>query len=123
MIRRNSSAGVVQRAALAFFVRAGRAGIPHATAAPLCQIPTLTALPLPNFTWTVPQKTSMPNVCAAVVFWRAPGYQRGPSPRQGFSIGGCPPTLRALDGDKSPLVWRADAPKNVWPAAAQVEPT
>jgi hypothetical protein len=58
----------------------------------------------------------MPNERAAVVFWRAPGYQRGPSPRQGFSIGGAP-TLRALDGDKSPLVWRADAPKNGWPAA------
>jgi len=28
-----------------------------------------------------------------------------------------PPTLRALDEDKSPLVWRADAPKNGWPAA------
>jgi hypothetical protein len=27
------------------------------------------------------------------------------------------PTLRALDGDKSPLVWRADAPKNGQPAA------
>ena len=59
----------------------------------------------------------MPNVRAAVVFWRAPVYQRGPSPRQGFSIGGSAPTLRALDGDKSPLVWRADAPKNAWPAA------
>ena len=59
----------------------------------------------------------MPNERAAVVFWRAPAYQRGPSPRQGFSIGGYAPTLRALDGDKSPLVRRADAPKNVWPAA------
>ena len=58
----------------------------------------------------------MPNVRTAVVFWRAPGYQRGPSPRQGFSIGGAAPTLRVLDGDKSPLVRRADAPKNVWPA-------
>ena len=63
---------MVQRAALAFFVRAGRAVIPHATAAPLCQFPTLTALPLPNFTWKEPQKTSMPNVCAAVVLSRAP---------------------------------------------------
>ena len=57
----------------------------------------------------------MPNVRAAVVFWRAPAYQRVPSPRQGFSIVASAPTLRALDGDKSPLVWRADAPKNACP--------
>jgi hypothetical protein len=54
---------------------------------------------------------------AAVVFWRAPVYQREPQPPSRISIGASAPTLRALDGDKSPLVSRADAPKNVWPAA------
>ena len=38
-----------------------------------------------------------------------------PAPVKDFQS--APPTLRALDEDKSPLVWRADAPKNVWPAA------
>jgi hypothetical protein len=81
------------------------------------QFPTLTALPLSYTTWMMPLSHALPNERAAVVFWRAPAYQRVPSPRQGFSIGGSAPTLRALDGDKSPLVLRADVPKNVWPAA------
>jgi hypothetical protein len=51
------------------------------------------------------------------LFSGAPGYQQIPSSRQGFSVGGCAPTLRALGRDTSPLVWRADAPKNVWPTA------
>ena len=38
-----------------------------------------------------------------------------PAPVKDFQS--APPTLRALDGDKSPLVSRADAPKNVRPAA------
>ena len=38
-----------------------------------------------------------------------------PAPVKDFQS--APPTLRALDGDKSPLVSRADAPKNGWPAA------
>jgi hypothetical protein len=57
----------------------------------------------------------MPNGRVAAVFWRAPVYQRVPSPRQGFSIGASAPTLRVLDRDKSPLVSRADAPKKGGP--------
>lgn len=38
-----------------------------------------------------------------------------PAPVKDFQS--APPTLRALDRDKSPLVWRADAPKNGRPAA------
>ena len=38
-----------------------------------------------------------------------------PAPVKDFQS--APPTLRVLDGDKSPLVSRADAPKNGRPAA------
>jgi hypothetical protein len=98
---------VMHSAALAFLVRARRAsGHPRSTAAPRWwPAPTLSyATPIaPRAPRRVGQ--TIPNERAAVVFWRAPAYQRVPSPGQGFSIGGCAPTLRA------------DAPKNVWPAA------
>jgi len=38
-----------------------------------------------------------------------------PAPVKDFQS--APATLRALDGGKSPLVWRVDAPKNAQPAA------
>jgi hypothetical protein len=87
MIRRNTPARVVQHAALAFFVRTRRAASRCTTG----NAPTTVDIPhadpryqSPNATWTVSLSNAMPNERAAVVFWRAPVYQRGPSPVKGF---------------------------------------
>src|SRR3954465_12502026 len=88
-------AGEVQRAAPVFFVRAGRAAGRRTTGAPGTTVaishvaishahPRYRSHTPPGL---CPGRPAMPNVRAAVVFWRAPVYQRGPSPRQGFSIG------------------------------------
>jgi hypothetical protein len=118
MIRRNSQAGVVHSAALAFFVRARRAAVPirpprHAT---LAAIPHAdrAAAPIHRLDCAaedVPCRTKARRSFSGA----RQSTSVAPAPVKDFQS--APPTLRALDGDKSPLVWRADAPKNGWPAA------
>src|SRR5215207_3629950 len=88
-------AGVVQSVAPAFFVRVGRATGHRTTGAPgttvaISHVAISHAHPRYRSHTPLglcPGRPAMPNERAAVVFWRAPAYQRGPSPRQGFSIG------------------------------------
>jgi hypothetical protein len=73
IIRRNTPARVVQRAALAFFVRTGYAAIhPPGRHHYGNQFPTLTVLLLPDTTWIMPQKIAMPNVGGGCFLARQP---------------------------------------------------
>jgi hypothetical protein len=118
MIRWNTQARVVQSAALAFFVRAERDAGRRTAGAPLWSpIPHADRATAPIHRLDCAAEDMPCRTNAQRSFSGARQFTSvAPSPRQGFSIGSVP-TLRALDGDKSPLVWRADAPQNVWPAA------